>query len=79
MQQVIVGDELRRAREACNLSQSDLAELAGVTQQAISKMEKANDHNVRLNTAQKVMYALRKRALEQKITIDRILIPEPAA
>ena len=40
MEEISVGENIRNAREAANLKQVDLAEMAGITQAMLSQIER---------------------------------------
>jgi DNA-binding XRE family transcriptional regulator len=55
---VIAGYQLRELREANNVTQRELAQRIGVSQNRISKIEKGDFHKTQLRTVQKYIEAL---------------------
>ena len=66
--------EIRWARRAAHLSQTELGKLVGVTQQQIAKLERATG-NLSLETLEKVAHALGRTVLAS----DRALVEEMTA
>lgn len=63
IEMLLVGDAIRRTRQARNLSQEQLGELVGVQKAQISRIE--NGKNLTLATIAKVF-----RALQQEVCLD---------
>ncbi|MBO4666037.1 MAG: helix-turn-helix transcriptional regulator [Paludibacteraceae bacterium] len=60
---LLIGDAIRRTRQAQSLSQEQLGELVGVQKSQISRLE--NGKNLTLSSVAKLF-----KALNQKVTLD---------
>lgn len=61
MQEFLIGEAIRQARQSCNLTQEQLGELVGVKKSQISKIE--NGCNVTFSTVARLFSAMNIRAM----------------
>jgi len=53
-----IGEKLKSLREARGLTQTELGALAGLTQEAISRIENSKTNDLKMSTVQKIFEAL---------------------